>query len=758
MIGRGGGEGGDLTRDMKGFDDNYVPGQHQLELNKDEKDLLALAKEHFDKVVVVVNSSTAMELGGLENDPGIDAVLWIGSPGQTGFRAVGKVLNGTVNPSGRTADIYAADFTADPTFVNFGNYQYSNISKKNSSGDAFFVQYEEGIYEGYRYYETADAEGFINYDEAVVYPFGYGLSYTDFSWEISDVELGNVNGDISVNVKVTNTGETYAGKDVVQLYYSAPYYEGEIEKSEIVLGGFAKTSLLQPGESETVTLTLAVEDMASYDYEKEKAYVLDEGDYAIRLQTDSHNMKDGIEEILYNVNKKVVFSGNNHRISDRSAVTNQFDDISALFKDTKEEGFITNMSRSDFAGTFPTVPTTADMLANDDILAAFEPYFAFDHENPDAVEPVFGAKNGLSLINMRGLDYDDPLWETFLDQLYPDEIVAAVINSAYNTAAMESVGKPATVDLDGPAGINSFMGAQVHGTAYPTAIVVASSFNPEIGYKMGRMIGNEGLFYSVNGWYAPAMNIHRSPFAGRNFEYYSEDPVLSGKIATACVEGTASKGVYSFIKHFVLNDQETNRVNNGVSTWANEQAMREIYLKPFEMTVKNARNSIKYISDEKGTVSEKEIPATTALMSSFNRIGGTWAGGSEPLMQNVLRDEWGFAGVVISDFNLYDHMDVNQGIAAGTDINITFSSQKSIDDTDSATFLNYLRRTAHRLCYTVSKQQCHERNHSGSDRNIHNRPLGHRINRRRYNNSIGSRPLAVSGPEKKKKSIIKDDP
>jgi len=702
MFGRGGGEGGDLTKDMKGFDENYQLGQHQLELNKDEKDLLALAKKNFDKVVVIINSSAAMELGILENDPDIDAILWVGSPGQTGFLAVGKVLSGTVNPSGRTADIYASDFTKDPTFVNFGNYQYSNINKRNSNGDGFFVQYEEGIYMGYRYYETAAAENFIDYDEAVVYPFGYGLSYTDFSWEITHTELENVKGTIKVDVKVTNTGDTYAGKDVVQLYYSAPYHKGGIEKSEVVLGDFVKTGLLQPGQSETVTLTLPVEEMASYDYKVNKAYVLDEGEYSIRLQTDSHNMKEGLKEIIYEVNKTVVYDGNNHRTSDMNEVTNQFDDVSALFSDTKKEGFVTNMTRSDFAGTFPTAPTTADMLANEDILEAFKVYFAFDHLNEEAEIPRTGAKNGISLINMRGRDYSDPLWETFLDQLYPDEIIAVVINSAYNTAAIESVDKPATVDLDGPSGITSFIGAEVHGTAYPSAAVLGASFNPEMGYKMGTMVGNEGLFYKVNGWYAPAMNLHRSPFAGRNFEYYSEDPILSGKMATACVEGTASKGVYAFIKHFAMNDQETNRMNNGVSTWANEQTIRELYLKPFEMTVKNATASIRFISDEEGTVSEKKIPATTALMSSFNRIGGTWTGGSVALMQNVLRDEWGFKGVVISDFNLYDYMDVNQGLAAGTDINITFSSMKTIDDTESPTFLNNLRRTAHRLCYTVA--------------------------------------------------------
>ncbi len=702
MFGRGGGEGGDLAQDMEGSDDNYVPGQHQLELNKDEKDLLALAKENFDRVVVVINSSAAMELGVLENDPQIDAVLWIGSPGQTGFRAVGKVLNGTVNPSGRTVDIYAADFTKDPTFVNFGNYQYSNISEDNSYGDGFFVHYEEGIYIGYRYYETAAAEGFIDYDEAVVYPFGHGLSYTDFSWEIVGTELGDVDGEISVDVKVTNTGSTYAGKDVVQLYYSAPYYEGGIEKAEVVLGDFAKTSLLAPGASERVTLSLPVEAMASYDYKNEKAYVLDAGTYAIRIQTDSHNMKEGLEEISYDVDKTVVYSGSGHRGSDRTEVTNQFDDVSSLFTDEARDGYITNMSRSDFAGTFPTAPTTADMLANDAILADFAKYVAADHLDPEAEMPVTGAENGLSLIDMRGRDFNDPLWESFLDQLTPDEIVAIVINSAYNTGAMDSVDKPATVDLDGPAGINSFMGASVHGTAYPSAVVVSASFNPEIAYKMGKMVGNEGLFYNVNGWYAPAMNIHRSPFAGRNFEYYSEDPVLSGKIAAPCVEGAAEKGVYAFIKHFAMNDQETNRVNNGVSTWANEQAIREIYLKPFEMTVKNARNTLRYISDENGTVSEKEFPATTAIMSSFDRIGGTWAGGKGALMQNVLRDEWGFTGLAISDFNLYSYMNADQGIAAGTDIYITFSSMKSLDDTKSATAVNTFRRIGHRLCYTVA--------------------------------------------------------
>ena len=693
MFGRGGGEGGDLSQDMKGFDDNYVPGQHQLELNKDEKDLLELAKANFDKVIVLINSSAAMELGILENDPEIDAVLWVGSPGQTGFYAVGDILSGVINPSGRTVDIYAADFTKDPSFVNFGNFQYSNISKNNSYGDGFFVQYEEGIYMGYRYYETAAAEGFIDYDKAVVYPFGYGLSYTSFGWEVVNQELGKNDGEIRIDVKVTNNGD-YDGKDVVQLYYSPPYYEGGIEKSEVVLGDFAKTGLLAPGESETVTLSIAVEEMASYDYIGEKAYVLDAGDYGIRLQTDSHNMKKGIDEINYSVENTIVYSGKNHRKSDQVEVTNQFDDVSSEIS--------VYLSRGDFAGTFPVAPTAAELKANDTIMEAFKPYWAGDHEDPEAEMPVTGAENGISLINMRGVDFDDPLWDTFLDQLDPEDIITIVINSAYNTGEIENVGKPATVDLDGPSGISSFMGAAINGVAYPSPVVIASTFNTDIAREMGKMIGNEGLFYGVHGWYGPAVNIHRSPFAGRNFEYYSEDGLLSGKIGASVVEGAMEKGVYAYVKHYALNDQEANRNANGLATWANEQAIREIYLKPFEIIVKEAETTIKYISDNEGTVSEKKIPAATALMSSFNRVGGVWTGGSIPLMQNVLRDEWGFKGVVISDFNLYKHMDVNQGLSAGTDINITFESMKSMDDEESPTVINLLRRTGHRLLYTVA--------------------------------------------------------
>lgn len=692
MLGRGGGEGGDLTKDMKGWDNNYTDGQHQLELNHDEKQAIALAKEKFDTVVVIINSSNAMELGELEADADIDAILWIGAPGQTGFNAVGNVLSGAVNPSGKLPDIYPTDFTKDPTFVNFGSYQYSNINASNSGGNGYFVQYEEGIYIGYKYYETAAAEGFIDYDSAVVYPFGYGLSYTDFAWEMADKRMGEVDGSIEIDVKVTNTGSV-AGKEVVQLYYSAPYTKGGIEKSAVVLGDFAKTQQLAPGESETVTLALAVEDMASYDYITSKAYVLEAGDYGLALQTDSHNVKDGCEPIAYTVGKTVVYDGDDHRASDQTTVTNQFDDVSAELK--------TVMSRADFAGTFPTAPGGDDMVASEAVVAAFAPYKAADHIDAEAEKPTTGDKNGLSLIDLRGAAYDDPTWELLLDQLKPDEMEEMLINGAYNNAALKSVAKPAAVDYDGPSGLNSYM-TSLSCTAYPCEPIVAATFNTDLARAMGEMVGNEGLANKVNGWYAPAVNMHRSQFAGRNFEYYSEDPLLSGKMGAACVEGTASKGMYAYLKHFVLNDQETNRVNNGVATFATEQAMREIYLKPFEYIVKNATQTVKYISDSEGTVSETEMKACTALMSCFNRVGGVWGGGSEALMQTVLRDEWGFEGAVITDFNLYSYMYADQGIAAGSDLMLTYSSMKSFEDTKSATAVANMRQATKNILYTIA--------------------------------------------------------
>lgn len=713
-IGRPGGEGGDLTRDMSDWDDNAEPGQHQLELNKDEKDLIELAKASFDTVVVVVNSSTTIEMGDLQADAGVDAILLAGSPGATGLNAVGTILSGEVNPSGRTADLWAADFTADPTYPNFGGFLYDNLSvsypvsavetatsNATVTDEAPFVNYAEGIYFGYRYYETAAAEGFLDYDEAVVYPFGYGLSYTDFAWSVTDTQAGEVDGTIAVTVDVTNTG-TVAGKDVVELYYTAPYTPGGIEKSEVVLGDFAKTGVIEPGASESVTLELPVEDMASYDYADAGAYVLEAGDYAISVRTDSHTVAAGTEPITYTVDSDVVYSGENHRSTDLAEVTNQFDDVSAQFSTEPEDGKILAMSRADFAGTFPTAPTGDQLVASD---AVAEGFAAWDTEGAaaefDQDMPTTGASTELSLIDLRGVPKDDPQWDELLDSLSVGDMTDMLLNGAYQTAAIGSIGKPQTTEPDGPAGFSSFINSSINGVAYPSEFLIAQTWDVDLGRAMGEMLGNEAMFKDINGWYAPAANLHRSPFAGRNFEYYSEDPFLSGLMMTSVANGAAEKGVYTTLKHFALNDQETNRVNNGIATWATEQTIREIYLKPFEMAVKNISMEVPYLADDEGTI-ETTTVGSTAIMSSFNRIGATWAGGSEALMTDVLRGEWGFVGFAISDFNLYPYMNPNQSISAGTDLTLTFQPSKSFGDTSSAKAVSDIREATHNILFTVA--------------------------------------------------------
>lgn len=715
FIGRGGGEGGDLAQSMEGWDDAYTDGQHQLELNKDERDLIAFAKSNFSTVIVVVNSSTTMELGDIQADPEIDSVLLIGSPGLSGFNGLGKVLIGQINPSGRTSDTWAADFTKDPSFVNFGDFTYEDLQVSYSSSalssaasnakvtpDASFVNYAEGIYVGYRYYETAAVEGFIDYDSAVVYPFGYGLSYTDFSKTVVNQNLGETDDTISVDVQVTNTGAA-AGKDVVELYYSAPYTKGGIEKSSVVLAGFAKTHIIEPGASETVNVTFKVEDMASYDYETAKAYVLERGDYTITVQDDSHHVSEGVAPMTYTVPETIVYDKDNPRSSDKSVATNEFDDVSGEFSDTAEAGKIRNMSRADFAATFPTSPLGTDLMhASEAAKLGFAEYDtkaaadAFEGEMPKT-----GEDTELTLVDLRGRKADDPKWDELMDSLTLDDMKNMLLNGAYNSAAIPSIAKPAVTDLDGPAGFSSFINASVNGPAYPSEFTIAQTWNVELAQAMGTMVGNESLLKHVSGWYAPAMNIHRSPFAGRNFEYYSEDPFLSGKMATAVSQGAIDKGLYTTLKHFALNDQETNRVNNGVSTWANEQAIREIYLKPFEMAVKDVSSKVDYIADENGTVKSSPI-GSLAVMSSFNRIGGTWAGGSTALMTNILREEWGFQGFAITDFNLYNYMSPDQAINAGTDLTLTFAPSKSYKDDDSALAVTNIRNATKNILYSVA--------------------------------------------------------
>ncbi|MBM6813944.1 glycoside hydrolase family 3 C-terminal domain-containing protein [Olsenella uli] len=709
VIGRGGGEGGDLSRDLladvnSGVSENftasdetanYAEGQHELELSVEERDLITAAKESCDKVIVLYNGSTPMELGPLmEGDLAVDAILSIGSLGASGAAAVGQVLTGAVNPSGKTTDIWAADFTADPTFGNFGGKQYTDVSNYYttnytgtvSNGTAYFVEYKEGIYYGYRFYETAAAEAEagnydFDYDSAVVFPFGYGLSYTTFEQTLDSCA---VNGDnVEVSVTVTNTGSV-AGKSVVEIYYSAPYTAGGIEKSAVVLGAFGKTALLDPGASETVDLTFPVRQMASWSSD-EGGYVLDAGDYVISLRSDSHTV---IAE------QGVTLEAEAYKTDDATGneLANRFDDMTQYMNDNCGG----TMSRADFAGTWPEA--AADKTAAECGIT-LEEYDYTQHLGDEAM-PTTGANNGVSLIDLRGKAYDDEMWDQLLDQLTVDDMTTMLNDCAYNTPAIAHIGKPATSEPDGPAGFTSLTGSTGN-CAYCSEFIMAQTWNTELMYRTGQMVGQEALASGYNGWYAPAMNTHRSPFAGRNFEYYSEDPLLAGKMGAAVVSGAASNGVYAMIKHYALNDQESYRVQH-LCTWATEQTAREIYLRPFELTIKESSAEMKYIADDQGTVETVEMPGCTAMMSSFNYVGTTWAGGSHALCTEVPRGEWGFTGCIITDFNLYGYMDKNWGLDGGTDLHLTYAAMTpAFQGTGEASVVARLREASHRVLYTV---------------------------------------------------------
>ena len=709
VIGRGGGEGGDLSRDLladvnSGVSENftandetanYAEGQHELELSVEERDLITAAKESCDKVIVLYNGSTPMELGPLlAGDLAVAATLPTGSLGAPGAAAVGQVLTGAVNPSGRTTDIWAADFTADPTFGNFGGKQYTDVSNYYptnytgtvSNATAYFVEYREGIYYGYRFYETAAAEAEagnydFDYDSAVVFPFGYGLSYTTFEQTLDSCA---VNGDnVEVSVTVTNTGSV-AGKSVVEIYYSAPYTAGGIEKSAVVLGAFGKTALLDPGASETVDLSFPVRQMASWSSE-EGGYVLDAGDYVISLRSDSHTV---IAE------QGVTLEAETYKTDDATGneLANRFDDMTTYMEDNCGG----TMSRADFAGTWPEA--AADKTAAECGIT-LEEYDYAQHLGDEAM-PTTGANNGVSLIDLRGKAYDDEMWDQLLDELTVDDMTTMLNDCAYNTPAIAHIGKPATSEPDGPAGFTSLTGSTGN-CAYCSEFVMAQTWNTELMYRTGQMVGQEALASGYNGWYAPAMNTHRSPFAGRNFEYYSEDPLLAGKIGAAVVSGAASNGCYAMVKHYALNDQESYRVQH-LCTWATEQTAREIYLRPFEITIKESSAEMKYISDDQGTVETVEMPGCTALMSSFNYVGTQWAGGSHALCTEVPRDEWGFTGCIITDFNLYGYMDKNWALDGGTDMHLTYAAMTpAFQGTGEASVVARLREASHRVLYTV---------------------------------------------------------
>ena len=727
VIGRVGGEGCDLPTDMSEHATTAEDkNKTYLELDSRETDMLKYVKAQKDsgainKIVVVLNTANALELGFLNDAAyGIDAAIWVGCIGDQGANAVAKVLDGTVNPSGRTVDTFVADLTKDPSFVNFDDTYYSNVDGSIGGYESgCFNEYEEGIYVGYRYYETAAAEAMdgnyagFDYDSAVVYPFGYGLSYTTFEKKFTKTSY---TGDTySFDVEVTNTGSV-AGKDVVEIYAETPYTKGGIEKSKVVLAGFAKTDVLEPGASQTLTISFDSDELASYDYKNHGCYVLDQGTYGFYLSDNAHSWAtidtaDGDKYFSNELSEK-GFDENSKRSSDLVAATNQFDEVSAEFVDTFTEGKPLNFSRSDFAGTYPTAPVAADIEAEDYIKEALESVYDENTNEKtgnvngslvyEANMPTTGASSGVQLINLRGLSYDDPAWETLLDQLTVDEVTGMLANAGFNTAEVLSIGKPATLDYDGPMGWSTWVsanGSDAICIGFPAEEMLAATWNVDIAREMGELVGEQGIYNGFNGWYAPAMNTHRNAFAGRNYEYYSEDGLLAGKIAASEVSGTMTYGVYTYLKHFAVNDKENGR--NGIATWLNEQALREIYLRPFEITVKEAKANISYY-DENNNLQSKEIQATTAMMSAYNRIGTIWTGAQYGLQTQILRNEWGFRGAVESDYyGGSSYMDPDSGIRAGNDLMLNTFADGSLSDTTSATGVAAIRRAVHNTLYMV---------------------------------------------------------
>lgn len=691
VLTRVGGEGADLPTDMKAKGityknnskdyDDFQKGESFLQLSKTERDMIDLVTSNFKKVTLVYNGANTFQFDFLNDYPQIQSVVWCPPAGQTGFSALGEVLAGETNPSGKTSDTFLKDLTKSVSYNNFGKFEYTNMADKAAKYKGFtgddvtaipgFVNYSEGIYVGYKFYETASDEGLINYDDTVAFPFGYGLSYTSFDQKLDSVKYKG--GKVTVTATVTNTGDK-AGKDVVEVYYNPPYTDGGIEKASKNLAGFEKTKELQPGESQKVTVKFDDDDMASYDYKGAKAYVLEKGDYDISIQSDSHHV---IDHKAITVKDTVTYdSDSNTHNGDKTVATNQFDDVA---------GDVTYLSRADhFANYKEATAAPTNFKMSDKAKETFYNNSNYDPKKFDKDSdkmPATGAKNGLKLSDMYGKDYDDADWDKLLDQLTFDDMDNLIANGGYGTQAVKSVGKIQLTDADGPASLNNnFTG--VGSIGFPASTAFACTWNKDLAKQFGEMIGDMAHDMHVAGWYAPAMNIHRNAFSGRTFEYFSEDSLLSGVMASSEISGAKSKGVYSFMKHFALNDQETKRTEM-LCTWTNEQAMREIYLKPFEMSVKEG--------------------GAQAVMSSFNYIGNTYAGADSALLQTVLRGEWGFKGFVLTDyFGGYGYQNADQEVRAGNDSMLATTKITNHITDKSATSVKAMRQAAHNILYTAA--------------------------------------------------------
>lgn len=698
VLSRKAGEGhNDIPMDVKkaAYDNNsdeyddFPEGEHYLQLSQTERDMVDMVCSNFDNVIVVYNGANQFELGFADEYPQIKSVVWCPGTGNVGFNALGKVFSGEVNPSGKTPDTFIYDMTTAPWWNNAEKTEYTNLANLAVEGmnagiaqvyAPAFTNYVEGIYVGYKYYETAAQEGAIDYDKTVQYPFGYGLSYTEFEQKMG--ELKEKDGQISVDVEVTNTGDV-AGKDVVEVYYKPSYTNGGIEKSSANLIEFAKTDLLQPGESQIVTATFSIEDMASYDENNAKAYVLEKGDYVISINSDSHTVLD---QKTYTADKDVVYKGENKRASDDTEATNVFEDA---------KGDVTYLSRADhFANYEEATAAPASAELGEPYVSEYHLNSNFDkttYLNDEDVMPTTGADNGLTLADMRDADYDDPRWEKLLDQLTVDEMANMIAMAGYQTAAMDSVGKVATLDFDGPAAINNnFTG--VGSIGFPIEVVVASTWNKQLAQAWGECMGKISQEMGAEGWYAPGMNTHRTAFGARNYEYFSEDGVLAGNMGAKAVEGARKYGVYSYIKHFALYEGNAKMV----SVWSNEQAIREIYLKPFEISVKQG--------------------GANAIMVSWSFLGDKWTGESSNLINTVLRDEWGFRGMALTDFfrnNGHGFMNADAALANGVDAMLsTFNGEENnVANPEHPTSVLQMRNACKNVMYTVVSSWAYDGEH-----------------------------------------------
>lgn len=784
-IKRNSGEGNDQSKYITTEGENYRTG---LTLTRAEMELIDYANKNFDKVILLINSVNTMELGFLdENDPNmkdgvytdpwgtgvtmncrnIKAALWVGGCGSQAGYAIANILTGDVNPSGHLSDLYARDLTADPTFNNMSSqngsgddvvvHKYSNSANLNSyAANTYFSEYEEGIYIGYRYHETAAVEAAkgnyagYDYDEAVVYPFGYGLSYTTFSYDYAEPYTYDEDAEsFTFKVTVKNTGDV-AGKGVAQIYVNVPWEAGQVEKAHVVLGGFAKTDVLQPGKSETVTIEIKKDYFSSYDYITEKAYLLDEGEYKFYLASDelgSHSWTavDKLAEAeqdkvlqVYNQKEKVVYNEEHgKRVTDEVVATNVMDDeLNGKFKSYKEgstgDGYIHNFSRENFKKSFPTAPQGKDFVLTGDYnlkyVAKYNVWQDKDNNVDEDGNPIDQNKvpetntdeTEYTLADMRGVDIDDEKWDDYINQFTVDSMENMFGNGGWGQPGDEENGVPATLDLDSPYGYYSMRDGIGSGsgqnTWYCSAPMLAATFNTELAKQVGDAFGeeayqlrsNSGLY--GNGLYGFGMNQHRSAFGGRNYEYYSEDPVLCGKMGMAEAEGANEKGLITYMKHFVLNDQESYRQANGYCAWVNEQAFREVYLRAWEIYIKEATATVKYYAVDTDTnkyvMAEKDISAATGIMTCYNRIGTTF-GGASVSINGILRKEWDFTGTVLTDAGgqKSTYMTTDLALRRGQNLCLTDNGSKpndSLYDTQSATAVYWLKNSTKYLLYNIA--------------------------------------------------------